>query len=180
MPARAHVGRRFRIQTRMIRSTTAAAATLLLLSTAFAAAPASDADKAFVAKVSQGGAYEVAASKYALTHAQAQDVIDLANSEVHDHTLVGARLKQISAAAGVPIAPALNDEFSDRLARLKEGAGQNFDQLYIEDMKSIHDKDEALFAQESRDGSGAFKAFAAQTDKIVKRHIGALAVNTSD
>ena len=157
------------------------AATLVLaLSSAFAAAPASDNDKAFVAKVSQGGAYEVAASQYALTHAHAQDVLDQAATEVHDHTLVGSKLKKISAGAGLPIAPTLNAEFSDRLARLKDGAGQNFDQLYIEDMKSIHDKDEALFAQESRDGSGAFKAFAAETDKIVKRHIGALGVNTAD
>ena len=169
-----------RIQLAMTRPTTLAAVTLLALSTAFAAAPASDNDKAFVAKVSQGGAYEVAASKYALTHAHAQDVLDLANSEVHDHTLVGAKLRQISVAAGLPIASTLNAEFTDRLARLKEGEGQNFDQLYIEDMKSIHDKDEALFAQESRDGSGAFKSFAAETDKIVKRHIGALAVNTSN
>ena len=169
-----------RIQAGMNRQALFASIISLALSAAFAPAPASDNDKAFVAKVSQGGAYEVAASQYALTHARAQDVLDLATAEVHDHTLVGDKLKKISAAAGLPIAPALNAEFSDRLARLKDGAGQTFDQLYIEDMKSIHDKDEALFAQEARDGSGAFKTFAAETDKIVKRHIGALAVNTAD
>ena len=147
---------------------------LLSLSAALAAAPASENDKAFVAKVSQGGAYEVAASQFALTHAKGQDVIDLAAAEVHDHALVGSKLKRISAASGLPIAPALNAEFSDRLARLKEAAGQNFDQVYIEDMKSIHAKDEALFAQEAKDGSGAFQQFAAETDLIVKRHIGAL------
>ena len=160
--------------------TLAAAAFCLTAVTLFAAPAASDADKAFVAKVSQGGAYEVAASEYALTHAHAQDVQDLANTEVHDHTLVGDKLKKISAEAGVPVAAGLNDEFRDRLARLKDAAGQNFDQVYVEDVKSIHDKDEALFAQEAREGSGAFKKFAAETDKIVKRHIGALGVNTSD
>ena len=45
---------------------------------------------------------------------------------------------------------------------------------YLDDMKSIHDKDEKLFAQEATDGSDAFKTFAHQTDLIVKRHIGAL------
>ena len=50
----------------------------------------------------------------------------------------------------------------------------DFDAAYIEDMKQIHDKDEKLFAQEAKDGSGDFKPFAAETDKIVKRHIGAL------
>jgi putative membrane protein len=151
----------------------AGAAVLLLSATALLAA-ASDADKAFVGKVSQGGAYEVAASKFAVLHANAPDVKDLAIAEVHDHELVGAELKRISAANGVPIAPALNAEFSERLARLKAAAGPGFDTAYIEDMKQIHDKDEKLFAQEANDGSDAYKTFAHQTDLIVKRHLGAL------
>ena len=64
-----------------------------------AAAPASDADRAFVGKVSQGGMYEVEASKVAEARAVAQDVKDLATTEVHDHMLVGAKLKKISGAS---------------------------------------------------------------------------------
>ncbi len=150
---------------------TTAALALLAALPAVAAAPV---DTEFVGKVSQGGAYEVAASQFAVTHAHAQDVKDLAVAEVHDHTLVGNKLKRISAAAGVPIAPALNAEFSARLAKLKATPSADFDAAYLDDMKSIHDKDEKLFAAESNDGTGAFKAFAAETDKIVKRHIGAL------
>ena len=141
---------------------------------AIAAAPASDTDKAFVAKVSQGGAYEVAASKFATEHAAAADVKDQALTEVHDHTLVGAELKRLATAGGLTLAPALNPEFTERLARLKAATGPGFDAVYIDDMKSIHDKDEKLFAQEALDGSEAFKAFAHQPDLIVKRHIGAL------
>ena len=154
--------------------------TLLLAALALAtpaalhAATASDTDKAFVAKVSQGGDYEVAASKVAAMRATAQDVKDQANTEVHDHTLVGAKLKRISAAAGVPIAPTLNPEFATRLAKLKANSKADFDAAYLEDMKQIHDNDEKLFAQEAQDGSGAFKTFAAETDLIVKRHIGSL------
>ena len=150
------------------------ASSLLLGVPALHAAAASDNDKAFVAKVSQGGAYEVAASRVAVARAHAQDVKDLAATEVHDHALVGAKLKRISASAGLPVAPALNAEFSARLAKLKSASTADFDATYIEDMKQIHDKDEKLFAQEAIDGSGDFKAFAAETDPIVKRHIGAL------
>ena len=142
--------------------------------TASAAAPATDTDKAFVAKVSQGGAYEVAASKFAVQHASMPDVKDQAIAEVHDHQLVGAELKRISSAGGITIAPELNQEFTERLAKLKSAVGAGFDAAYIEDMKSIHDKDEKLFAQEALDGSDTFKTFAHQTDLIVKRHIGAL------
>ncbi len=137
-------------------------------------APATDTDRTFVAKVSQGGAYEVAASKFAAQHATMPDVRDQALTEVHDHTLVGDELKRISNSAGIQIAPQLNSEFSARLAKLKSAVGTSFDMAYIEDMKSIHDNDEKLFAEEAMDGSDAFKTFAHRTDLIVKRHIGAL------
>ncbi len=146
----------------------------LLLAALLAAAAAPAVDTTFVGKVSQGGAYEVAASQYAELHAQSQDVKDLAFAEVHDHTLVGNKLKKISAAAGISIAPTLNGEFQQRLAKLKSAPKDQFDAAYLDDMKSIHDKDQKLFAQEANDGTGDFKPFAAETDRIVKRHIGAL------
>ncbi len=146
---------------------------LLLSACSLALAQASDADKTFVGKVSQGGAYEVEASKVALTRASAQDVKDLATAEVHDHTLVNAELKKVATAKGITIAPQLNAEFTARLAKLK--SAKNFDAAYITDMQQIHDKDEKLFAQEATEGGSAeFKGFAHQTDLIVKRHIGAL------
>ena len=135
---------------------------------------ASDTDQAFVAKVSQGGRYEVEASKLALQKAAAQDVKDIANSEVHDHELVNKKLKTISAAAHVSIAPALNLDFTQKLDHLNALSGEEFDRAYMEEMAAIHDKDEKLFAQEVIDGSGDYKSFAAETDLIVKRHIGAI------
>ena len=151
-----------------------AALTCSLALTALAAPTSTQTDQVFVSKVSQGGAYEVAASKFAEQHASMPDVKDQAITEVHDHTLVGDELKRIATSAGISIAPQLNPEFSERLARLKASVGPGFDAFYIEDMKSIHANDEKLFAQEAVDGSTSFKTFAHQTDLIVKRHIGAL------
>jgi putative membrane protein len=141
---------------------------------AFAQQIASDTDKVFVAKVSQGGRYEVEASKLALQKASTQNVKDAANSEMHDHELVNKKLKTISAAAHLSIAPALNPDFTQRLNYLGTLSGEEFDRGYMEEMAAIHDKDEKLFAQEAIDGSGDFKSFAAETDPIVKRHIGAI------
>ena len=139
-----------------------------------AADTASAADKTFVGKVSQGGMYEVEASKLAQQRAHAQDVKDLADTEVHDHEGVNGKLKAIAAPSGVPIAAQLNPMFQQRLDTLKAVPAQSFDAAYLSDMQSIHAKDEKLFAQESMEGSGKFKPFAAETDIIVKRHIGAL------
>jgi putative membrane protein len=69
-------------------------------------------DQAFVAQVSQGGGYEVEASKIAEQRATPPDTKDLATTEVHDHELVNARLKEIANAAGISVASDLNSHFS--------------------------------------------------------------------
>lgn len=143
----------------------------LLLNAADGVSPA---DKTFAAKVSQGGMYEVEASKVAAEKAMAQDVRDLANTEIHDHQLVNQELLQIANADGVDVARQLDAQFQQRLDALKNTSPAQFDVAYANDMAQIHDMDEKLFAKEAIEGSGNFRAFAAKTDLIVKRHIGAI------
>jgi putative membrane protein len=139
------------------------------------AATATPADKAFVAKVSQGGMFEVDAGKLAETKGSTQDVRDFAAAEVHDHMLVGARLKAISASEGVTFASTPNAEFAGKMATLKRLSGAAFDQAYMSDMAALHDADGAAFLKESTEGgSVAYRAFGAETHKIVQRHIGAI------
>ncbi len=151
-----------------------ASITMIAASVLHAADSPSNADKTFVAKVSQGGMYEVEASKVAEQKAVTQDVKDVADTEVHDHELVNRKLKKIATASGIEVAGQLNTTFQQRLERLKSVSGAQFDADYISDMQAIHAKDEKLFAEEAVEGSGAFRQFAAETDLIVKRHIGAL------
>jgi putative membrane protein len=153
-----------------------ACATAICASAALAATAAlSKGDQAFVAKVSQGGMFEVEASKVGEDSAQAQDVKDMANTEVHDHELVGSKLKSIASANGVDLPSDLNADFSARLTRLKALSGKAFDTAYISEMDRIHALDGAAFAKEATGGQNAdLKAFAAETVLIVKRHIGAL------
>jgi len=135
----------------------------------------SKSDQAFVAKVSQGGMFEVAASKVAEDKAQAQDVKDQAHTEVHDHELVGSKLKSIASSNGDDFPTDLNADFTTRVAKLNALSGKAFDDAYIAEMKTIHALDGAAFAREAKTGQNAdLKAFAAETVLIVKRHIGAL------
>ena len=138
----------------------------------YAAGSASAADKAFVAKVSQGGLYEVEAGKIAQSRGVTPVVKNFGTLESHDHEAVNDQLKRIAGQTGVSIAPGLNAEFSQRLAKLKSVPSTNFDSSYIADMKQIHNKDEGLFAQEASDGSAAYKPFAHQTAVLVKAHLG--------
>src|SRR5476651_2248410 len=95
----------------MIFSWLPAVALLLFIGIAHASDTFSDTDKAFVAKVSQGGMYEVELGRLAETKAVAQDVKDQGNTETHDHQLVGAKLKSIVEANGMEFPNHLNAEF---------------------------------------------------------------------
>ena len=155
--------------------TSAAILTVSAAAVAQAAEPFSDADKAFVAKVSQGGMYEVELGKLAETKAVTQDLKDQANTEVHDHMLVGDKLKAIMEANGMEFPKALNAEFQARLEKMSALPAEKFDAAYVEDMKMIHDADGAAFAKEAKGGTNAdLKAFAAETHRIVERHLGEL------
>jgi putative membrane protein len=137
-----------------------------------AAEPASQADRAFVAKVSQGGLYEVMAGRVAAMRGRTPFVKDFGVLESHDHEGVNAELKHIAGMTGVSITPGLNAEFSARLAKLKAVPESQFDAYYVADMKQIHNNDEGLFAKESQDGSPAYREFAHQTAVLVKAHLG--------
>jgi putative membrane protein len=154
---------------------TSIAAVFALASVGAAHAASASVDQAFVAKVSQGGMYEVEASKLAERKAVAQDVKDLATSEVHDHGLVGDKLKAVSAKANIAIDGKLNAEFSGKLSHLDALSGHAFDVAYMDSMADIHAKDGAAFAKEAAASPNpAYKAFAAETHVIVLRHIGAI------
>ena len=158
-------------------------ASLLALSSlaAHAAAPMSDADKAFVAMVSQGGMYEVALGKLAEDKGSVQDIKDQGNTEAHDHDLVGAKLKAIVTGAGLPFPDKLNDEFQSKLDKMKGLSGEAFDKAYVADMIKIHNADGAAFAKEAKGGTNPdLKAFAAETHAIVERHLGELHAKGAD
>lgn len=142
---------------------------------ALAATSLSGSDLAFVEKVSQGGMFEVVASNVAVQKAQAQDVKDQANTEVHDHELVGQKLRSIASANGVDLPTQLNADFQKRVDHLSGLSGAAFDEAYLQEMDKIHALDGAAFAQEEKTGQNAdLKAFGAETVRIVERHIGAL------
>jgi putative membrane protein len=148
---------------------------LLSAGTAHAADAFSDQDKTFFAKVSQGGMYEVELGKVAETKGVAQDIKDSGNTETHDHMLVGDKLKSIVEANGMTFPTSLNAEFQARLDKISALPADQFDAAYIDDMKKIHMADGAAFKKEAMEGSNPdLKAFAAETYRIVERHLGEL------
>jgi putative membrane protein len=160
------------IRKQAIRVAIAAVVVAGAASSAYSAESASSADQAFVAKVSQGGLYEVEAGKVAAMRGTTPVVKDFGVLESHDHEGVNSGLKRTADMTGVTITPGLNAEFTQRLEKLKATPADQFDAYYFSDMKQIHNNDEGLFVQESQDGSAAYKAFAHRTAVLVKAHLG--------
>ncbi len=131
-------------------------------------------DKVFVAKVTQGGMFEVAAGRLGIIKGSTQDIRDFATAEVHDHTLVGTKLKKISAKSRIRVATALNVDFLSKLQHLNSLTETAFDKEYLTEMSTIHDMDGAAFAQEAAKGGTSAFDFSAETHRIVQRHIGAI------
>jgi putative membrane protein len=142
---------------------------------AHAAEAVSAADRAFIAKVSQGGMFEVKAGGVGATQGSTQDIKDQGATEAHDHDLVGAKLTSIANSAGVQFPTTLNAQFQKELDDLTALSGTAFDAAYLKDMEDIHAKDGAAFAKEAAGGTNPdLRSFAAETHRIVVRHIGEL------
>jgi putative membrane protein len=140
-----------------------------------AADTVSAADQSFVAMVSQGGMFEVKAGEVAADQGSTQDIKDQGATEAHDHKLVGDKLKSIASEAGIQTADSLNAQFQQKLDDLKALSGTAFDAAYLGAMDDIHKKDGAAFAKEAKSGTNpGLRAFAAETHRIVLRHLGEL------
>ena len=150
-------------------------AALLSIPAARAADAVSAADRTFIASVSQGGMFEVRAGQLGAEQGYAQDIKDQGTTEAHDHKLVGDKLKSIASDAGIQVPDGLNAQFQKELDDLKALSGPAFDNAYLRDMEAIHAKDGAAFAKEANSGTNPkLRAFAAETHRIVERHIGEL------
>ena len=138
-------------------------------------AAATPSDQAFVAKVSQGGMFEVQAGKLAADKGSTQDVRDFGVMEAHDHALVGDKLKTNAGAEKIAVPSDLNGEFAAKLAHLKSLSRPAFDQAYMTEMATLHAGDGAAFAKVAQSGETAgMRAFGVETHRIVQRHIGAI------
>lgn len=144
------------------------------------AAKLSEQDKTFVMKVGPGGMYEVMLGKLAEQKATQQDIKDQGNTEAHDHMLVGDKLAAAAKEAGVPVPDKLTPEYQEQYDKISKLSGAAFDAKYLSDMKKVHAGDGAAFKKEAEEGTNpALKSFAAETYKIVQRHIGELDAKTS-
>jgi putative membrane protein len=163
---------RIALRSAAIAALAAAAAGLASAQPASAPDTASSLDRRFVQQAGAGGAAEVALGKLAAQTASRDEVKQLGQRMVDDHTQAGAELKQIAGAKGMtpPDTPTpAQQKTADRLARR---SGAAFDTSFLNQMALDHKQTIALFRRESRSGGDPeLKAFATKTLPTLEEHL---------
>ncbi len=113
--------------------------------------PADDAN--FVAAVADGGALEVALGHLAASKGTDTAVKHFGREMVHDHSMMGDQLKTLATIKQISIPMALSDKSNDKVQKLQQLQGSDFDKAYIDAMVSAHQDDIAAFNKEAAQGA---------------------------
>lgn len=130
------------------------------------------ADQDFVMKAGAGGAAEVAAGQMAQQKATRDEVKQLGQHLVDDHTKANDELKQIAGAKGMTPPAAPTPKQQRDAAKLEKMSGGAFDKAYLNQMTADHKETIALFRKEASSGKDPeLKAFASKTLPTLQEHL---------
>lgn len=127
----------------------------------------------FLTEAASGGMMEVELGKLAQEKAQNARVKDFGAMMVKDHSAANDELKQLAMSKNVSLPDAPLSQHQDKIDKLKEKSGADFDKEYIDMMVSDHkeDIDEFEDAAENNDTDADVKAFANKTLPTLKSHL---------
>jgi len=128
----------------------------------------------FVEKATIGNQFEIESSRIALQQSQNDDVKNLAQEMVDDHTKCGEDLRKLVAEKNPDeTQPTMQMDATHQkmLDKLKATKGADFDKLYVKDQQKAHKEAISLYKGYANDGDNPdLKAFAAQTLPTLQQH----------
>jgi putative membrane protein len=95
----------------------------------------------FLVKVADNGMLEVELGKLAEKKGQMAEVKSFGKMMVEHHTKLNTELKTLAAAKNITLPGSLSEESRDKLNKLSEKSGKDFDEAYIDAMEDDHEKD---------------------------------------
>jgi len=124
----------------------------------------------FATEASKGGMKEVEMGTMGQSKASNTRVKNFAAMMVRDHTKANAELKDIMT--NKKLSETTKEDQSKHMQAMANKSGDDFDKEYMHMMVEDHNKDIALFKEESKNGKDAeLKAFAAKTLPILEMHL---------
>ncbi|MCU1319887.1 MAG: hypothetical protein JWP98_1405 [Edaphobacter sp.] len=128
-------------------------------------------DKMFVRKAAEGGMAEVQLGQLAAEKGSSQDVKDLGQKMVTDHTALNNDMAPIAQSMGVAVPKKLNKQHQADYDKLNALSGEEFDKAYITAMMKDHHKDLREFRDEATSASDPnLKAAVEKGVKVISEH----------
>lgn len=129
-------------------------------------------DRRFLMRAASGGMLEVELGRLAADKGTSQNVKDLGQRMVDDHTKSNDRLKQIAEQKSVTLPSDMNATDRAMVERLSKLSGDQFDHAYVRHVTKDHKDNLAEYRKESESGSDPdIKAFATETIPTLNEHV---------
>lgn len=126
----------------------------------------------FVSEAAAGGMAEVQLGNLALTRSQNDDVKQIGQQMILDHTKANIELTQLATKKSFTIPTELDSKHKSTVDKLSKLSGAEFDKEYIDDMVKDHEEDIKAFQTQADSGTDPdVKAYAAKTLPILQSHL---------
>jgi putative membrane protein len=150
----------------------AAASLIGFAASAASAAQLSAQDEQFVRQAAQGGMEEVQAGRMAQQQGGSQDVKQMGQVMVADHTLANNQLKQIARQQGFSLPQTLDQEQQQDVQQLRKLRGTDFDKQFANQEVQDHTKMIRLFQNEAQNTQDqALRNFAQTNLPVLQKHL---------
>jgi putative membrane protein len=137
-----------------------------------AQAPARLDDRLFTMVAADSGMAEVAAAQMAAERAESDEVKQLAQQLIKDHTQTNQQLMAIAQTVQAPISRRLSPAKQAELAILSSKTGAEFDKAFVDQQLATHLCAVALFQAEAQQGQNAeLKQLASETLPKLQEHL---------
>jgi putative membrane protein len=129
-------------------------------------------DEQFMLKAANGGMMEVQAGKWAHEHAMSEDVKMLGHHMMEDHQKASDQLKELAIKKKVTLPDSVDNDTQEKIKKLSEKKGKDFDKEYTSMMISDHKDNIKLFEDASNNAKDPdLKSWAAATLPTLKMHL---------
>jgi putative membrane protein len=126
----------------------------------------------FAAQAAAGDHFELRSSQMALEISKDEKIRAFAQDMLRDHAKSAGELKEAVKADKVQLREQPVAEADAKLEELKSMSGKAFDQAYLAEQVSAHEKAVTLFDSYSKDGqAGWLKRFAQATFPTLRMHL---------
>ena len=129
-------------------------------------------DLEFARKAAEGGLKEVRLGELAQQQAASEQVQQFGERMVADHGNANEQLMEMAEAKGIELPQELSQEAQQLYDELQQKSGAEFDQAYMDEMVSDHQKDVESFSQFSASGQDQeLVQFATETLPVLQQHL---------